>query len=148
MKGKMVINTTLWFKYGQWWKELMPSVKSWLWHQWLPNGIIFRLDCCDIYECVVSTILTKSLTMAKSIGLFANPKMHLFHSYKAPFRTEMCTFLFWMARCGIWSRRIMRLVYWCRDWGHACDATVSQMSSHFASIVVTSGACEDAAITR
>ena len=24
-------------------------------------------------------------------------------SYNAPFRTEMCTFLFWMVHCGIWN---------------------------------------------
>ena len=34
-------------------------------------------------------------------------------SHNAPFRTEMCTFLFWMVNCGIWNRCIvgsMRLV--------------------------------------
>ena len=37
-------------------------------------------------------------------------------SYNAPFRTEMCTFLFWMEHCGIWNRCILgfvKLVY-CR----------------------------------
>ena len=28
-------------------------------------------------------------------------------SYNAPFRTEMCTFRFWMVHCGIWNRCIM-----------------------------------------
>ena len=35
-------------------------------------------------------------------------------SHNAPFRTEMCTFLFWMVHCGIWYRCIVgfvRLVY-------------------------------------
>ena len=35
-------------------------------------------------------------------------------SHNAPFRTEMCTFLFWMERCGIWNRCILgfvKLVY-------------------------------------
>ena len=31
-------------------------------------------------------------------------------SLKAPFRTEMCTFLFWMMHCGIWNRCIMGFV--------------------------------------
>ena len=28
-------------------------------------------------------------------------------SYNAPFRTEMCTFLFWMVHCGIWNRSLL-----------------------------------------
>ena len=35
-------------------------------------------------------------------------------SHTAPFRTEMCTFLFWMVHCGVWNRCIVgfvRLVY-------------------------------------
>ena len=38
-------------------------------------------------------------------------------SHNAPFRTEMCTFLFWLVHCGIWTRCIVgfvRLVY-CDD---------------------------------
>ena len=31
-------------------------------------------------------------------------------SHNAPFRTEMCTFLFWMEHCGIWSRCILGFV--------------------------------------
>ena len=34
--------------------------------------------------------------------------------HNAPFRTEMCTFLFWMEHCGVWSRCILgfvKLVY-------------------------------------
>ena len=41
-------------------------------------------------------------------------------SHNAPFRTEICAFLFWMVYCGIWNRCIvgyMRLVYcWCKIW--------------------------------
>ena len=36
-------------------------------------------------------------------------------SHNAPFRTEMCTFLFWMVHCGIWDRCIVgcvNLIYW------------------------------------
>ena len=36
-------------------------------------------------------------------------------SHNVSFRTEMCTFLFWMVHCGIWNRcivRFVRLVYW------------------------------------
>ena len=33
-------------------------------------------------------------------------------SHNAPFRTEMCTFLFWMEHCGIWSRCILGFVNW------------------------------------
>ena len=28
-------------------------------------------------------------------------------SHNTPFRTEMCTFLFWMEHCGIWNRCIL-----------------------------------------
>ena len=41
--------------------------------------------------------------------------MHLSKSHNTPFRTEMCTFLFWMVNCGIWDRCIvgfMGLVYY------------------------------------
>ena len=31
-------------------------------------------------------------------------------SHNAPFRIEMCTFLFWMVSCGIWNRCIVRFV--------------------------------------
>ena len=31
-------------------------------------------------------------------------------SHNAPFRTEMCTFLFWMVHCGIWNRCIVGFV--------------------------------------
>ena len=31
-------------------------------------------------------------------------------SHNAPFRTEMCTFLFWMVHCGIWNRCIVGVV--------------------------------------
>ena len=31
-------------------------------------------------------------------------------SQNAPFRTEMCTFLFWMEHCGIWNRCILEFV--------------------------------------
>ena len=36
-------------------------------------------------------------------------------SHNVPFRTEMCTFLFWMEHCGIWNRCILgfvKLIYW------------------------------------
>ena len=31
-------------------------------------------------------------------------------SHYVPFRTEKCTFLFWMVHCGIWDRCIVRFV--------------------------------------
>ena len=39
-------------------------------------------------------------------------------SHNSPFRTEMCTFLFWMEYCGIWDRCILGFVNWfsCGDW--------------------------------
>ena len=49
---------------------------------------------------------------------FPNPKMHLTISHNAPFRKEMCTFMFWMAHCGVWNGCILgfvKLVFWL-DW--------------------------------
>ena len=40
--------------------------------------------------------------------------MHLSISHNAPFKTERCTFLFWMVHCEMWDRCIVgfvRLVY-------------------------------------
>ena len=33
-------------------------------------------------------------------------------SHNAPFRTEMCTFLFWMVHCGKWDKCLVRFVRW------------------------------------
>ena len=33
-------------------------------------------------------------------------------SHNAPFRTEMCSFLFWMVHCGIWDRCIVGFMNW------------------------------------
>ena len=35
------------------------------------------------------------------------PPSICFISHNAPFRTEICTFLFWMVHCGIWNRSIV-----------------------------------------
>ena len=46
-------------------------------------------------------------------------------SHNAPFRTDMCTFLFWMEHCGICNRCILGLRNWsigmsyCLQW-HSC----------------------------
>ena len=48
-------------------------------------------------------------------------------SHNAPFRTEMCTFLFWMKHCGIWNRCILgflKLIY-SKVPQHACTKTWS-----------------------
>ena len=73
----------------------LQSIMSWWrhWHRWLSTW-----TCCShnwpnlqISECTCSI------------------------SHNVPFRTEMCTFLFWMEHCVIWNRCILRfakLVYW------------------------------------
>ena len=43
------------------------------------------------------------------------PQCTFFISHNAPFKTEMCIFLFWMVHCGIWNRCIagfVKLVYY------------------------------------
>ena len=40
------------------------------------------------------------------------PECTCFISQNAPFRTEMCTFLFWMEHYGIWNRCILGFVNW------------------------------------
>ena len=41
-------------------------------------------------------------------------------SHNAPFRTEMCTFLFWMEHYGIWNRCILGFLNWV-NWDSCCD---------------------------
>ena len=41
-------------------------------------------------------------------------------SHNTPFRTEMCTFLFWMEGCGIWNRCILGFVNEVNCWGRSC----------------------------
>ena len=51
-------------------------------------------------------------------------------SHNAPFRTEMCTFLFWMGHCGIWNRCILgfvKLVY---------SITINRVTSYWSSFKV------------
>ena len=43
-------------------------------------------------------------------------------SHNSPFRTEMCTFLFWMVHCGIWNRCIVGFV--------------NQVNVHFVSVLL------------
>ena len=38
------------------------------------------------------------------------PQCTCFISHNAPFRTEICTFLFWMVHCGIWDGWTVGLV--------------------------------------
>ena len=55
-------------------------------------------------------------------------------SHNAPFRTEMCTFLFWMVHCGIWNRCILGYVKSsCASPTHDVidDISRSQSTSHF-----------------
>ena len=37
-------------------------------------------------------------------------------SHNAPFRTEMCTFLFWMEHCMIWNKCILGFVHFDSEW--------------------------------
>ena len=56
-------------------------------------------------------------------------------SHSAPFRTEMCTFLFWMEHCGIWNRCILgfvELVYWALF--AVCYLSVEHIWVHFTNI--------------
>ena len=51
-------------------------------------------------------------------------------SHNAPFRTEMCTFLFWMVHCGIWNR---------------CSVGfVNLVVSVLAGVIAPNGACSSA----
>ena len=45
------------------------------------------------------------------------PQCTSFIYHNAPFRTEMCTFLFWMVHCGIWNWCIVGFFNWV-DWVH------------------------------
>ena len=77
------------------WRHTEPGHQQpWYWQYWIkiipsPN-VNFNWPISQILECTCSI------------------------SQNAPFRTEMCTFLFWMTHSGIWNRCILgfvRLVY-------------------------------------
>ena len=44
-------------------------------------------------------------------------QFHKCQFHNAPFRAEMCTFLFWMEHCGMWKRCIVGFVNWV-NWNH------------------------------
>ena len=53
-------------------------------------------------------------------------------SHNAPFRTEMCPFLFWMKHCGIWNRCIqgsVKLVNW--TLGNIFHSNITQKANIF-----------------
>ena len=86
-------------------------------------------------RAVIQDLLENLLNFTNSLGLYQTSripwdyiKLHEFPrtpnlqllectcslSHNVPFRTEICTFLFWMEHCGIWNRRILgfvKLVY-------------------------------------
>ena len=51
---------------------------------------------------------TMSLMMLHNRPISQLPQCTRSISHNVPFRTEMCTFLFWMVRCWIWNRCIQR----------------------------------------
>ena len=75
-----------------------------------------------------------------------NPVFH-----NAPFRTEMCTFLFWMEHCGIWNRCILDLWNWSIG-----DQTMriyekpnkNYHSGNFSVCVIIRACCQDSLINQ
>ena len=93
------------------------------------DGILFlessaNYYCIDVkiyfsYEVAkLSTIKYnyKTISLARLCNRLAHkPTCFCSISQNAPFRTEMCTFLFWMVHCGIWNRcnvGFMNSIHW------------------------------------
>ena len=111
--------------------HLMTS--SWILNKSKSKKTLFNVGQCKQYNISshLKWVLVADKTRAgygdpqNELTSFTNPGMHLqkiFHCYKtgkmnwilvhhnAPFRTEMCTFLFWMEHYGIWNRCILGYV--------------------------------------
>ena len=80
-------------------KRLSKQSSGW-WFE-APSGSLWRH--CNAKPTRWPSLVKKS---------FANiiPISQIPISHKTPFRTEMCTFLFWMVHCGIWDRCMMGFV--------------------------------------
>ena len=73
---------------------------------WISYSIHIFLWAAITYPCWTSVVVNWPNAQI--------PECSCSKSHKAPFRTEICTFLFWMKHCGIWNRCIMaffKLVY-------------------------------------
>ena len=70
----------------------------------LTLGKIIGVEKTKIYMC--TSIIFH--WYGAGIDQFQDPRMHISHN--ASFRTEMCTFLFWMEHCGIWNWCILGFV--------------------------------------
>ena len=53
---------------------------------------------------------TKANLLSTNRPLSQIPECACSISHNAPFRTEICTFLFWMEPCGVWNRCILGFV--------------------------------------
>ena len=73
------------------------------WGFWLPgmqiNSVALVYTCCSLLLGHLSNRPVSQI-----------PQCTCSISHNAPFRTEMCTFLFWMVHCGIWNRCIVGFV--------------------------------------
>ena len=95
------------------------SSSNQLWQRWsayLSVFMIQRLHTINASSSLASAILAhwskykyrNNIIFDKSISQI--PKCTCSLSHNAPFRTEMCTFLFWMDHCRIWDRSIAGFV--------------------------------------
>ena len=67
------------------------------------------------------------------------PECTCYVSHNAPFRTEMCTFLFWMEHCGIWNRCILgfvKMVYFALG---ITFCVIREKTSHITNFVTLGG---------
>ena len=71
----------------------------------ISNVIMFMMSCREHnYSCYshVSSNFNRPISQI--------PECTCSISHNAPFRTEICTFLFWVEHCGIWNRCIVGFV--------------------------------------
>ena len=85
------------------------------WSAYLSVFMVQRLHTINASSSLVSAILThwskyKCINIISYKPISQIPKRTCSISHNAPFRTEMCTFLFWMDHCRIWDRSIVGFV--------------------------------------
>ena len=92
-EGRWRRKLSMWWRFGHWlhWR-LSPQT----------------LHCCQWEKAVNLMVLFFCILLLHIYWSNSQiPGCTCSISHNAPFRTEMCTFLFWMEHCGIWNRFII-----------------------------------------
>ena len=82
------------------------NLRGYGWNRPIPNKNEARIVCIVLWMyCFSDKYVVDELSHNGPISQIAECVCSIPHN--APFRTEMCTFMFWMEQCGIWKRCIL-----------------------------------------